>query len=78
MNKFTEIKEGWKNLIFPTPEVEKIAFERLDICITCINNPDKQNIDLFTRCKKCGCVLEAKVRSLKSQCPDELWKSMEI
>jgi hypothetical protein len=40
-NRLIEILEGWKNVIFTDPEVEKIAKARAEICAECefnVNN----------------------------------------
>lgn len=66
INKLSEIKEGWGNIIFPTPEIELIAIKRAEICATCEHN--KVNI-----CTQCGCFIPAKTRSLKANCPINKW-----
>ena len=76
IKKLSEIAEGWKNLINRDPEVEKIAAERLGLCISCKYNSTAPAIGMLSRCKACGCVLEAKSRSLKSNCPQNLWPDL--
>lgn len=66
MSKLEKIIEGWKNVIFPSLEVKKIAIERANICSSCEYN--KLEI-----CSKCGCPLVAKIRSLKDNCPINKW-----
>jgi len=66
LEKLKEIKDGWGNYVFPNPEVEAIANQRAIICSACTEN--KMGI-----CGKCGCVLAAKCRNLKSKCPKALW-----
>lgn len=68
LDKFNEIYSGWKNYIFKSDEVEKIAINRLKICIECDKLNRKNN-----RCGVCGCPISAKVRSLKSSCPLKFW-----
>lgn len=34
-NKLNEIFQGWKNLIFEDPKIEKIAKARAEICASC-------------------------------------------
>ena len=63
-----EIVSGWKNYISKNPEVEKIAEERMNICIYCPQLNKETN-----RCKICGCFMVAKTRSLKSKCPAKKW-----
>ena len=76
IKKLAEIAEGWKNLIDLNPKVEKIAAERLGLCISCKHNSTTPAIGMLSRCKLCGCVLEAKSRSLKSKCPQDLWPTL--
>lgn len=56
--KLKEIYDGWKNWLFKTPEVEKLAKDRSLHCIVC--NSNKANC-----CAECGCLLPAKLRSTK-------------
>ena len=65
-NKLKEIYQGWKNLVWKDPEIEKIAKERALICARCPFNVDN-------KCNKCGCYLPAKTRSINSKCPDGKW-----
>lgn len=66
LKKFREITEGWKNVAFENPEVEKIANDRATICAGCPFS--KAGI-----CTKCGCPLKAKTRSIQSKCPEGKW-----
>ena len=61
-----EILSGWKNVVFPNENVEKIAEARAGICAGC-------EFNVNSRCKKCGCPLIAKTRSMQSQCPIKKW-----
>jgi hypothetical protein len=57
-----EIYDGWKNVIFKNAKIEKLAKDRIKLCVGC---------DEFTKlktCKNCGCYMPAKVRSIKSKC----------
>lgn len=65
--KFNEIKEGWKNYIFPNQEIEEMAEKRAIICSDCDKNG-------FGVCQECGCPLVAKTRSPKSKCPLNKWE----
>jgi hypothetical protein len=49
------------------------------ICAPCEDNSDTPEVNLFSYCKGCGCVLEAKARSLKetNKCPRNLWPNLE-
>ncbi len=64
--KISEIFNGWKNVVFPNEEVEKVAKTRAAICAQCEYN-------VKSRCKKCGCPLVAKTRSMQSDCPLKKW-----
>lgn len=63
----SEIYEGWKNYIFENPEVEVEAKRRMAICVDCSKFRSTKT------CSMCGCFMPAKVRSLKSVCPDKKW-----
>ncbi len=76
IKKLAEIAEGWKNLIDRDPEVEKIAEERLGLCLSCKYNNTSPELGMLSKCTLCGCVLEAKSRSLKSKCPINLWPDL--
>ena len=71
------ILDGWKNLIIRNPVVEEQAIKRLEICAKCKYNTTKPDITLTSRCKECGCVLEAKSRNLESQCPKHKWRKVD-
>jgi len=64
--KISEIFNGWKNVVFPNEEVEKVAKKRAAICAQCEYN-------VKSRCKKCGCPLVAKTRAMQSDCPLKKW-----
>jgi hypothetical protein len=69
MSLLNEIFEGWKNYIFPSPEIETEAKRRITICV-------KNECGKFTKnktCRLCGCYMPAKVRSVKSRCPIQKW-----
>lgn len=59
------------------PKVEEIALNRLAVCLSCKVNTTYPQISTLSRCKDCGCVLEAKSRSLKSNCPRNLWPHLK-
>ncbi|MFA5366556.1 MAG: hypothetical protein WC333_01340 [Dehalococcoidia bacterium] len=69
MSKLSEIYDGWKNYIFPNPEVEEIAKKRIAICVENKCGKYKSN----DTCKLCGCYMPAKVRSPKSYCQLKKW-----
>jgi hypothetical protein len=68
-NILGEIYNGWKNLVVKNdnPEVEEIAKERIGICVECPEFKSSKT------CGICGCFMPAKVRSMKSSCPDGKW-----
>jgi len=66
MGKIREILNGWKNVVWEKPEVEKLAYDRLTICSTCDKN-------ISNKCSECGCPLVAKLRSEYSKCPLGKW-----
>ncbi len=68
--------ESWKaskrlmsggNILVPS----EIAFERYSICQTC---PFLEN----SRCKKCGCFMEAKTHIATSECPINKWSKVDV
>lgn len=67
MSKLSEIVSGWKNYVFKSEEHEKLAKDRIELCIEC------PEFSVAKRCKKCGCFMPAKVRSEKSNCPLGKW-----
>lgn len=66
MSKLQEILNGWKNVIWEKPEIEKIAMDRAVICSSCDKN-------INNTCDACGCPLIAKTRSEYSKCPKGKW-----
>ena len=66
MSKLKEILEGWKNVIWENPRIEKLAMDRAIICGDCSYN-------INNTCKLCGCPLLSKTRSEYSKCPKGLW-----
>lgn len=66
LNKLMNIYDGWKNLVFPNPEVERMAKGRAEVCASCDEN--KNNI-----CGKCGCYVPAKCRAKEDKCPLNKW-----
>lgn len=41
-------------------------YERITACASCENN-------LLGICKKCGCIIQAKIRIANTSCPINLW-----
>lgn len=74
VEKVSEILEGWKNLVWENPKVEKVAKTRLDVCAGCILRSDyPEPVKLSSVCTGCGCNIEAKVRCVKCVCPEKKW-----
>lgn len=69
MKDIKAIIEGFSNLAVKKANIEVLAEQRLKICNACPYNSKS----LVPYCKSCGCVIEAKVRSLESNCPKEKW-----
>jgi hypothetical protein len=68
MSQLLEIFNGWKNLTFPSPEIEALAKQRITICVGC------EKFRKNKTCALCGCYLPAKVRSVRSKCYLKKWK----
>jgi hypothetical protein len=78
-----QILEGVTNSIFKKEDVEEIAHERMQICISCPLY-DVQGEGCFVKgtqpcCNEnmggCGCSLSLKTRALSSDCPLGKWKA---
>lgn len=69
MSQLLEIYEGWKNLVFPNPQVEEEAKRRIEICVS--NKCKKFRAN--KTCAYCGCYMPAKVRSPESHCVINKW-----
>jgi hypothetical protein len=69
MGQLSEIYEGWKNLAFPSPEIEEEAKRRIAICVSNECKKFKAN----KTCALCGCFMPAKVRSSQSHCNIGKW-----
>jgi hypothetical protein len=68
LSKTKAILSGLKNYVFPTPESEKIAVERANVCGGCEYNVND-------KCSLCGgCFLVLKVRSKNNGCPLQKWE----
>ena len=68
-HNLNEIIVGWKNFIFPSEEVEKIATNRIITCLDCTDHFQEKE----KKCGICKCYMPAKVRNLKSTCPIKKW-----
>jgi hypothetical protein len=69
MSQLDDIFTGWKNYIFPSPEVETEAKRRITICVSNQCGKFRKN----KTCMLCGCYMPAKVRSPKSFCTIGKW-----
>jgi hypothetical protein len=69
MSQLEEIYTGWKNYIFPNPEVEVEAKRRIAICVTNECKKFRPN----KSCALCGCYMPAKVKSPNSHCGIGKW-----
>lgn len=67
--KLEEIYDGWKNYIFPNPEVEEEAKRRIAICV----KNDCGKFRATKTCAICGCFMPAKCRNITSSCPLKKW-----
>jgi hypothetical protein len=82
--KASNIIEGFTNLAVTDPKIETLAKLRAAICGEC---PDAVSIGIINqvqpdnttkpingmKCNKCGCLLNAKVRSTTDYCPVGKW-----
>ena len=64
--KLKEIMYVWLNVAFPNQTAERLHIIRALICSQC-------EFNIKNVCKKCGCPLIAKTRSVKSTCPLKKW-----
>ena len=67
MSRFNEIYQGWKNHIFPTPELADMAFKRTKICAAC------EQLNSFSICSLCYCPVAFKVYSPDTKCKLDKW-----
>lgn len=77
VKKFTDIANGWKNVVFPSPTVEKLAHVRAKICSECPHAVESKWTQALgdkieeiqgRKCELCGCPLSAYTRSVKNTC----------
>lgn len=65
--RLAQMEEAAKNLL-PNVAPEELASSRLDICKAC-----PYYISLTHQCKKCGCVMNLKVKLEGAKCPIGKW-----
>jgi len=80
---FDHIVNGWKNYIFPDENVERLAYNRAEICSECENAKPGTYEKLMKdrtlkevegmKCSVCGCPLSTKLRSENETCPLGKW-----
>ncbi len=80
LDKVNLIYSGWKNHLFPSEKlkdvIKEVSDERLSICLLCEFNSTPNKIKMFSKCKKCGCPLLQKSKSLQSECPIGKWRAL--
>ena len=69
--KYANIIEGFTNYIIENPAVETVSKQRALICSKCPSSGWSKIKGPF--CKKCGCNLSFKTRSLDETCPLNKW-----
>ena len=68
-----DIIQSWSRLLLKSSPGEKeLAKARLEICEKC---EFRLKVGDFGICKKCGCIIPAKVFSKESTCPEKFWDS---
>ena len=85
MNKIEEIFTAWKISFNPNDAQSDIAAKRIEICDVCEFKEMVAlgPVEIFTRCKVCGCALKAKMftpityRDPGGSCPHGKWAEVE-
>lgn len=81
--KITNIVSGWKNYIFESPEIERLAHERASVCSCCEHAKKKPYLEFVGDdieeikgyvCELCHCPLSGKCRSPQEKCEANKWK----
>ncbi len=81
MSKITDIVEGWTNVVFKNPEIEKEALRKAKICDGCEYSSDgtildfegDQVVEAKGYCKDCYCPFVALLRSPNKKCNQNKW-----
>lgn len=72
MSKLAQIAEGFRNHLFPPKEIEEkileVSGERLAKCMGCPFNSTPAKINVYSKCKACGCFLIPKSKCLSCNC----------
>lgn len=83
--KLLNIIDGWKNYTFPSPEVEKIATQRAEVCAQCPHAKFEMFVDVIEFravemhgyvCGECKCPITKAVRSMDYSCPINKWDAV--
>lgn len=76
LTKLDLIYEGYKNVLFPTPQTKEMAQQRAKVCAACPHMAavGGENRKIAIACMLCGCVIAAKTASPKESCPIGKWK----
>jgi len=77
LKKAKHIIQGWWYKLFKNIQIEKLASERMSICMQCelydSNGKDCAVPGTHPCCGDCGCDLSAATRSPKYSCPQNKW-----
>lgn len=75
-----KILEGIRNNIFKKADVEHIAAERMETCLTCPHLDTEGSKCMVPGtgpcCGLCGCSLSLKTRALSASCDDKRWDAV--
>ena len=81
MSKVSKVVSGWKNDLIKDPKVEKLARERMEICMGSNTKPACEKYGMIhilgfklMGCQECGCPINKKVRSTDPDNKCELGK----
>lgn len=75
--KLTDIIEAWKSLATGKGFNIQEAQRRAEICAACpFYNDTLKKVGMAT-CQKCGCVIAAKTKHMKSSCPIGKWTKFD-
>jgi hypothetical protein len=79
MNKIREIIGAWIISFNPSQERKELAEKRYEICLGCEYYGKMRRITRDEHCKKCGCPIQKKVFTEKTNdsCPLNKWSEVE-
>lgn len=80
MIDYKEIFDAWKVAFNPTDEQEKLAQERLNICLGCeLRKEVLKGVKWSAYCNDCGCPLNKKVFSKTfNPCTQKKWEEVDV